>query len=294
MGMRYYNLTKQNEAKNNSPLRPTVVKEDDEKEKKDHYEHHKEDDENEWEEKMDERRIGANEKLPHEQLMRAINAFAIGCDFHENASLDSHKLGLQGFKRLHRYFSRKDNESKMKLEHYCIDMFGEKVMPDWDKLEKPKMSNTVKEMLESYLEHETEKYATIAEIANILTMNEFLHESHMLRKELEPVTREIIKCKRYIQDFENSDWSWHHIRYIDNMLHTKYKEKECEEFDQENFSKRIYTTMKYFCTEMYLSSVLEFVDLSTLDRRLILKQGFNFSALFFKFLFTNTLYYVRI
>lgn len=230
MGMRYYNLTKQNEVKNNSPLRPTVVKEDDEKEKKDHYEHHKEDDENEWGEKMDERRIGANEKLPHEQLMRAINVFAIGCDFHENASLDSHKLGLQGFKRLHRYFSRKDNESKMKLEHYCIDMFGEKVMPDWDKLEKPKMSNTVKEMLESYLEHETEKYATIAEIANILTMNEFLHESHMLRKELEPVTREIIKCKRYIQDFENSDWSWHHIRYIDNMLHTKYKEKECEEF----------------------------------------------------------------
>lgn len=123
MGMRYYNLTKQNEAKNNSPLRPTVVKEDDEKEKKDHYEHHKEDDENEWEEKMDERRIGANEKLPHEQLMRAINAFAIGCDFHENASLDSHKLGLQGFKRLHRYFSRKDNESKMKLEHYCINVW---------------------------------------------------------------------------------------------------------------------------------------------------------------------------
>lgn len=123
-----------------------------------------------------------------------------------------------------------ENEAKMKLEHYCIDMFGEKVMPDWDKLENPKISNTVKEMLESYLEHETEKYAIIAEIANILTMNEFLYESHMLRKELEPVTREIIKCKRYIQDFENSDWSWHHIRYIDNMLHTKYKEKECEEF----------------------------------------------------------------
>lgn len=46
-------------------------------------------------------------------------------------------------------------------------------------------------------------------------------------------------------------------------------EKECEELDQENFSKRVYTTMKYFCTEMYLSSVLEFVDLSTLDRRLM-------------------------
>lgn len=49
----------------------------------------------------------------------------------------------------------------------------------------------------------------------------------------------------------------------------KHVEKECEELDQENFSKRVYTTMKYFCTEMYLSSVLEFVDLSTLDRRLM-------------------------
>ena len=55
----------------------------------------------------------------------------------------------------------------------------------------------------------------------------------------------------------------------EQIKNAKHIEKECEEFDQENFSKRIYTTMKYFCTEMYLSSVLEFVDLSTLDRRLM-------------------------
>lgn len=53
------------------------------------------------------------------------------------------------------------------------------------------------------------------------------------------------------------------------IKNVKHVEKECEELDQENFSKRVYTTMKYFCTEMYLSSVLEFVDLSTLDRRLM-------------------------
>lgn len=55
----------------------------------------------------------------------------------------------------------------------------------------------------------------------------------------------------------------------EQIKNVKHVEKECEELDQENFSKRIYTTMKYFCTEMYLSSVLEFVDLSTLDRRLM-------------------------
>lgn len=55
----------------------------------------------------------------------------------------------------------------------------------------------------------------------------------------------------------------------EQIKNAKHIEKECEEFDQEDFSKRIYTTMKYFCTEMYLSSALEFVDLSTLDRRLM-------------------------
>ena len=55
----------------------------------------------------------------------------------------------------------------------------------------------------------------------------------------------------------------------EQIKNAKHVEKECEELDQENFSKRVYTTMKYFCTEMYLSSVLEFVDLSTLDRRLM-------------------------
>ena len=48
-----------------------------------------------------------------------------------------------------------------------------------------------------------------------------------------------------------------------------YIEKECDELDLNSFSKRIKTVMKYFCTEMYLPSVLEFVDLSTLGERLM-------------------------
>ena len=191
MGMRYYNLTKQNEVKSNPSLKPVEIKEE--------KEYNNIEEENEWGEGEEENRMlnknEMNDKSPVEQLMKAIEVFTVGYAFHENASLDSHKLGLQGFKRLHRYFSRKDNEVKMKLEHYCIDMFGEKVTPEWKDMKELKTSHTVKEMLESYLEHENEKYALIAETANILTMNEFLHESHILRKELEPVTREIIKCK---------------------------------------------------------------------------------------------------
>lgn len=223
MGMRYYNLTKQNEAKSTTLPNPIVI------EPEEVHEHKEED----WENgKMLVNSMHMKEasKMPEEQFKRAINMFAIGQMFHANASLESHKMGLQGFKRLHRYYSRKDNEAKMKLEHYAIDMFGMIIKPDWANISDLKDMHNVKEMLEYYLEHETDKYAELAEIANELTVNEFLHESHMIREGLECVSREIIKCKRYIQDHENSDWSWHHIRYIDNMLHKKFKKKECEEF----------------------------------------------------------------
>lgn len=49
----------------------------------------------------------------------------------------------------------------------------------------------------------------------------------------------------------------------------KHVEDQCEGIDLENFSKRIHTSMKYFCTEQYMSSVLEFVDISTLNERLM-------------------------
>lgn len=49
----------------------------------------------------------------------------------------------------------------------------------------------------------------------------------------------------------------------------KHVEDECEGIDPDNFSKRIHTSMKYFCTEQYISSVLEFVDISTLGERLM-------------------------
>lgn len=44
--------------------------------------------------------------------------------------------------------------------------------------------------------------------------------------------------------------------------------EESNVFNTDDFPKRIYTTMKSLCTEMYLPSVLEFVDIATLGERL--------------------------
>ena len=44
------------------------------------------------------------------------------------------------------------------------------------------------------------------------------------------LNKEIVKCKRYMQDFESSGWSWHHIRRVDMNLHDKYKKLEEEKY----------------------------------------------------------------
>mgnify|MGYP004669441869 FL=1 len=49
----------------------------------------------------------------------------------------------------------------------------------------------------------------------------------------------------------------------------KYIEDKCEELDSDDFSKRIHASMKYFCTQQYISSVSEFVDIATLGERLM-------------------------
>jgi ferritin len=111
-----------------------------------------------------------------------------------------------------------------------IDMYHEKIEPDWGNLHLIKYNMDTKSMLEAYLEHESEMCKKVSELANMLTVNDYLYESHLLREYIECITHEIIKCKRYIHDFEKSDWNWHHIRWTDNKLHEKYKERECEEF----------------------------------------------------------------
>ena len=97
-------------------------------------------------------------------------------------------------------------------------------------------------------------------LISLLKINTFQKEQYNASMSSYSALSEIYLCMHLI-DIKTGKY--------EQIKNVKHVEKECEELDQENFSKRVYTTMKYFCTEMYLSSVLEFVDLSTLDRRLM-------------------------
>lgn len=159
-----------------------------------------------------------------------IAKFAEGLMFHTDASLNSHVMGLQGFKRLHRFMAFKDREVMIKLQHYVIDMCGIKIDVDWNKLKIPKY-DSVKDMFSVYLEYETQKQDYLSEIYKEMMKYGFVYDAKLVSEPLCDLSKEITKCRRYIQDFSSSGWSWHHIRRVDMNLHDKYKEIEKEAYN---------------------------------------------------------------
>ncbi len=189
----------------------------DKQEKREEHKEHEED-------KMHEKEMDEN-LTPITMLKDALTMFAIGVSFHGNASLCSHKLGLQGFKCLHKYYSHADEKYLSMIQDYCINVFDEIVMPDWSKIHMDEELKDTSNMLEEWYEHETEKYNYLNNIIKDLYDSEYAYEAKMITKTLEGAITEITKCKRFIQDFSKADWNWSYIGTKDHHLHKKIKEK---------------------------------------------------------------------
>lgn len=160
-------------------------------------------------------------------LKEVINKMADGEVFHDNMSRICHMWGLQGFKRLHRYNSLEDRNRRIKLQHYIIDRFGENLEPDWDYAVKT--PNDIQEMLNYYIDWEESVIETIGEKGNKLILNKWVNEGKKIQNCLDDVSNEIMKARRYRQEFSKAEYDWEYIRYVDNKLHEKYKAKENEQ-----------------------------------------------------------------
>ena len=77
-----------------------------------------------------------------ELLREAVNIAAHGEKWHHKHMLWAQSHGLQGHKRLNRYESGRDREHCIKMQNYCIDMFGEVIKPEWN-YELPPKQNPV-------------------------------------------------------------------------------------------------------------------------------------------------------
>lgn len=156
-------------------------------------------------------------------LMReAINIGAHGSMWHHKHMLWAQSRGLQGHKRLNRWESKCDREHYIKLQNYCIDMFGTVLEPDWSyPVSAPA---DIKGYLEAYLDWEDSVYSRLAAISNELIVLGFPCEAELVREDLP--RKEIEKVRRMLTEYSLSGWDMPYILLKDRELHNRIKEKE--------------------------------------------------------------------
>lgn len=155
-------------------------------------------------------------------LHNAINIGANGEVWHHKHMLWCQSMGLQGHKRLNRYESGKDRAHYIKLQNYCLDMFGKVIEPDWNyTVTAPE---DIQGYLESYLNWEDSVYTRLANISNRLIVMGFPCKSELVRKGLP--RKELEKVRRMLTEYGLSGWDMTYILPADKALHDRMKEKE--------------------------------------------------------------------
>lgn len=156
-------------------------------------------------------------------LMReAIDIGAHGSMWHHKHMLWAQSNGLQGHKRLNRYESKCDRDHYIKIQNYCIDMFGEVIEPTWDYTVSAPVD--IKGYLEAYLDWEDSVYSRLAAISNELIVLGFPCEAELVREGLP--RKEVEKVRRMLVEYGLSGWDMPYILLKDRELHNCIKEKE--------------------------------------------------------------------
>lgn len=157
-----------------------------------------------------------------ELLREAVTIGAHGEIWHHKHMLWAQSMGLQGHKRLNRYESGKDRAHYIKLQNYCLDMFGEIVEPNWDFEVTP--PEDIKAYLEGYIAWENSVYTRLADISNRLIVSGFPCEAELVREGLP--RKELEKVRRMLAEYGLSGWDMTYILPADKELHEKIKAKE--------------------------------------------------------------------
>lgn len=162
-------------------------------------------------------------------LKEAVGIGARGMMFHGAMSRLMHSMGFHGDKRLHRYEAHNDADYMMCVQHFAIDLYDANLEPElapWPLDAVMDMKNA----LETYLAYEQDTYKRICNLANRLIAAEYLTEAHLVKKNVECVTKEIEKIYRRMKEYEQTEWEMEYILLADKVRHDKYKKKESEAY----------------------------------------------------------------
>lgn len=155
-------------------------------------------------------------------LRDAISIGANGEAWHHKHMLWAQSMGLQGHKRLNRYESGKDRAHYIKLQNYCLDMFGKILEPDWNFFVSD--PDDIKSYLEGYIAREDSVYIRLGDISAKLVEMGYPCEAALVREGLP--RKELKRVRRMLTEYGLSGWDMAYILPADQELHDKIRRKE--------------------------------------------------------------------
>lgn len=154
-------------------------------------------------------------------LTEAGEISARGVMVHQKLMETCQLLGFQGMKRLHRIEAKCDYNAYLNYINYAIDMFDTTLSIEWENgVSTPR---DIKSAIEMYLEWEINVYEELNRISNELTVKGYKAEAELVASHIQPVRKEIERCKRWLQKGNVSKWDIVYLLQCDKELHDKIK-----------------------------------------------------------------------
>lgn len=137
------------------------------------------------------------------------------------------EMNMHGYKRLHRYLSKKFHDFYLALQRESVEKFGIAIPSD-NQYEVYKPKN-----LKHHLEQWNEKLEEHLKSVGIIIKGIFDEEGYIscVAQDIQKcLFKNYIKNERAIHKFKDCDWSYEMIYEHDNYLHKKMKEREHDSY----------------------------------------------------------------
>lgn len=136
-----------------------------------------------------------------------------------------HFLGLQGFKRWHRYNAREDLEMAMRLECLLIDHYG--IEPEYHEVQfVPCVKRTIIERMQDYNSRLEEVLGNLNEVKTKLVTTNHHFAATFIQECIDELECDLKYAYRHFNFAKDVNGQIKDMHWYSNELHESYKDKE--------------------------------------------------------------------